>query len=208
MGKASPGDPENAADIRFAPDVNEDDVSTTHFSIVDGDGNAVSITSSIETQFGSRLFVRGFLLNNQLTDFSWRPVRAGKPVANAAAPGKRPRSSMSPSLMFDADGNLLLSIGSPGGSSIIGYVTKSLIASIDWQMNVQDAINAPHVINKNGKTLIEKDSAAEDLASGLEALGHEIDVRRMISGLQGIAVTGEGYEGGADPRREGLAIGD
>jgi len=208
MGKATAGDPQNDASLQFAPSGDEHGVSTTHFSIVDADGNAVSITSSIETQFGSRLFVRGFLLNNQLTDFSWRPDVAGKPIANAVAPGKRPRSSMAPTLVFDLDGHLKLAVGSPGGSSIIGYVTKTLIASIDWNMNVQDAINLPHALNRNSKTRLEEGTSAEKLAPGLEALGHEIDIRRMFSGLQGVAVTAEGYEGGADPRREGVAVGD
>lgn len=208
MGKAKAGDPENDASLRLAPSDDEHGVSTTHFSIVDGAGNAVSMTSSIETQFGSRLMVRGFLLNNQLTDFSWTPERNGKPVANAVAPGKRPRSSMAPTLVFDAEGNFKLAIGSPGGSSIIGYVTKTLIANLDWGMNVQDAIDVPHIVNRNGDTQLEEDTAAEAMAAGLEALGHKIDIRKMVSGLQGIAVTPEGYEGGADPRREGVALGD
>jgi len=208
MGEARPGDPGRDADWMFAPSGNEHGISTTHFSIVDGDGNAVSMTSSIETQFGSRLMVRGFMLNNQLTDFNWKPEREGKPVANRVEPGKRPRSSMSPTLVFDKDGSLLLAIGSPGGSSIIGYVSKSLIGFLDWGMNVQDAIDLAHVTNKNGATLLEDGRYDQATIDALKARGHDVELREMTSGLQGIAVTATGYEGGADPRREGVAAGD
>lgn len=208
MGTAEPGSPDSEASIRFAPSGDEHGVSTTHLSIVDGSGNAVSMTTSIETQFGSRLFVRGFLLNNQLTDFAWKPEKDGKPVANAVAPNKRPRSSMSPTLVFDANGDFKLAVGSPGGSSIIGYVAKTLIAWTDWDMNIQAAIDVPHLLNRNGKTRVEEGTSLEPLVPGLEALGHEVDLRRMTSGLQGIAKVNDGYEGGADPRREGSAVGD
>ncbi len=208
MGKAEPGNPGSEAFWPFAPAGNEHGVSTTHFSIVDGDGNVVSMTSSIETQFGSRLMVRGFLLNNQLTDFNWLPEVDGKPVANQAGPGRRPRSSMSPTIVFDDDGDFELAIGSPGGSSIIGYVTKSLIGYLDWDLNVQDAIDLAHVINKNGATLLENDRYDAWVLEALRDLGHDIEIREMTSGLQGIAAAGDDYEGGADPRREGVAAGD
>lgn len=192
----------------LAPDDVEKGLSTTHLSVIDGDGNAVSMTSSIETQFGSHMMVRGFLLNNQLTDFSFVPEKNGAPVANGPEPGKRPRSSMSPTLVFDQTGRVVLAIGSPGGSSIIGYVTKSLIGALDWDLNVQQAIDLPHFQNKNGATRIEQGTALEQLVPALEQMGHEVEAVRMVSGLQGIAVDDMGFKGGADPRREGVAAGD
>ena len=208
MGRAKAGNPENETYLRLAPADDEHGVSTTHLVIVDGAGDVVSMTSSIETQFGSRLMVRGFLLNNQLTDFSLAPERNGTPIANRAEAGKRPRSSMAPTIVLDGEDRFRLAVGSPGGSSIIGYVTKTLIASLDWGLNVQDAIEVPHIVNRNSDTRLEKDTTAADLASALEALGHKIRISRMTSGLQAIAAVPGGYEGGADPRREGVALGD
>lgn len=208
MPSGQPGMPGIGSSMRLAPDTVEKGLSTTHLSVIDGDGNAVSMTSSIETQFGSHMMVRGFLLNNQLTDFSFEPEINGAPVANAPEAGKRPRSSMSPTLVFDETGRVILAIGSPGGSSIIGYVTKSLIAKLDWNLNVQQAIDLPHFLNKNGKTRIEAGSALEQLIPALKQLGHDVDVQKTVSGLQGIAVDDNGFHGGADPRREGVAAGD
>lgn len=209
MPTGQPGMPGiGGAELNLAPDNMEKGLSTTHLSIIDGDGNAVSMTSSIETQFGSHMMVRGFLLNNQLTDFSFEPEKNGAPVANAPDAGKRPRSSMSPTLVFDETGRVVLAIGSPGGSSIIGYVAKSLIAALDWDLNVQQAIDLPHFLNKNGPTRIEEGSPLELLIPALRQMGHEIDVRQMVSGLQGVAVDDTGFLGGADPRREGVAAGD
>lgn len=208
MAPAEPGMPGIGIGLNLAPDDAEKGLSTTHFSIIDSGGNAVSMTSSIETQFGSRLMVRGFLLNNQLTDFSFEPERNGAPVANSPEPGKRPRSSMAPTLVFDQTGKVVLAIGSPGGSSIIGYVAKSLIGALDWNLNVQQTIDLPHFLNKNGWTHLEEGTALVRLKPALEQMGHEIYVRKMTSGLQGVAATDAGFEGGADPRREGVAMGE
>ncbi len=208
MGPAAPGMPGFTGARLLSPDAAEKGLSTTHLSVVDGDGNAVSMTSSIENAFGSRLMVRGFLLNNQLTDFSFEPSRNGVPVANAAAARKRPRSSMAPTLVFGPDGKVVLAVGSPGGSRIIGYVAKTLIAALDWKMDIQAAIDLPHFINRNGKTDLEEGTSLEAMAPRLTALGHEISVRPLTSGLHGIAADGQGLTGGADPRREGAALGD
>ena len=156
MGKARPGRPRGAENARFADDRSEGFPSTSHLSVIDRDGNAVSMTTTIERAFGSRLMVRGFLLNNQLTDFAFIPRRDGRAVANAVAPGKRPRSSMSPTLVFDADGKLFATVGSPGGSRIITYVTKTLIGLLDWKLDMQAAIDLPNHANRNGATELEK----------------------------------------------------
>tara|TARA_B100001939_G_C16812802_1_gene560736 strand:- start:297 stop:791 length:495 start_codon:yes stop_codon:yes gene_type:complete len=163
---------------------------------------------SIERAFGSRLMVRGFLLNNQLTDFAYMPRRNGRLVANAVAPGKRPRSSMSPMLVFDKYGELFATVGSPGGSRIIAYVAKTLIGLLDWNLDMQAAIDLPTHVNRNGATEIEKGTDLEKLADDLRRLGHEVQIRALTSGLHGIRVTPRGYDGGADKRREGLALGD
>ena len=182
--------------------------STTHLAVIDGDGNAVSMTASIENAFGARLMVRGFLLNNQLTDFSFAPTRDGRPVANRVAPGKRPRSSMTPVLGFGRDGRLLFATGSPGGSRIIGYVLKSVIAMVDWDLDAQQAVAAATILNRNGATEVEAGTGLDAIAAALEARGHEIQTRVMTSGLHAIRVRDGELEGGADPRREGVAIGD
>ncbi len=191
-----------------APADGHEGPSTTHLSVVDAKGNALAFTSSIETAFGSRLMTGGFLLNNQLTDFSFYPEAGGRPVANAPGPGKRPLSSMSPTLVFAPDGTLHMVIGSPGGTRIIGFVAKTIIAHIDWEMGIQDAIAAPHIINLNGRTDIEANDAYPNLAAELEAMGHDVKTMPMSSGLHGIVITKGGLIGGADPRREGVAMGD
>jgi gamma-glutamyltranspeptidase / glutathione hydrolase len=181
--------------------------ATSHFSIVDRDGNAVSITTSIEASYGSRVWVHGFLLNNTLTDFALQPVIDGKVVANALAPGKRPRSSMSPFMVFDQSGNLTHVLGAPLGSHIINFIAKTLVASIDWQMDMQQAISSPNISNRNGTTDLEKGTPLEAIAPRLRALGHEVRITDFPSGVHGIAITPKGMVGGADPRREGVAIG-
>ncbi|MFN9489147.1 MAG: gamma-glutamyltransferase [Betaproteobacteria bacterium] len=206
LGRAEAGMPPGAK-VVMADDRHEETGGTSHITVVDGAGNAVSMTTTIETFFGSRLMVRGFLLNNQLTDFNFNPVEDGRPVANAVAPGKRPRSSMAPKLVFDAAGALHLVVGSPGGSQIINYVARTLVATLDWGLDIQAAIALPHVGSRNGPTELERGTAAENLAAPLRAMGHDVQVTDMTSGLHGIQRTTGGWQGGADPRREGIAAG-
>jgi gamma-glutamyltranspeptidase/glutathione hydrolase len=175
--------------------------------VVDKQGNAVSMTSSIENGFGSALMVQGFILNNQLTDFSLAPKREGKWVANRVEPLKRPRSSMAPMMVFNADNSLCLVIGSPGGSRIINYVAQTIIGVLDWQLNIQQAINLPKVTNRNKVTTLEQDTSIVGLKAGLEAKGHQVKVRSLNSGLHAIEVKKHSLVGGADPRREGIVLG-
>src|SRR5918994_839350 len=181
--------------------------STSHFVIVDAAGNIASVTTTIENGFGARLMTGGFLLNNELTDFSFAPVEDGDSVANRVEPGKRPRSSMSPTIVLK-DGKPVFALGSPGGSSIISYVATTLIGLIDWKMDMQAAISMPHLVNRFGPYDLEKGTAAEGLAADLEALGYKVAVKDLNSGLHGIAIQPSGLTGGADPRREGVALGD
>ena len=183
-------------------------VSTSQVSIVDAEGNAVSLTTTIEGPFGSRLFVGGFLLNNELTDFAFQPVRDGQPVSNRVEPHKRPRSSMAPTMVLDEQGRLALVLGSPGGSSIIPYVLKTLIAILDWNLDPQAAVDLPNFANRNGATELEKGTPIEVLEPALQAMGHEVKAVEMTSGLAVIQITAEGLLGGADSRREGVALGD
>jgi gamma-glutamyltranspeptidase/glutathione hydrolase len=201
------GSPEFEMAHLFADDNSLELPSTSHISIVDQYGNALSMTTTIENAFGSRLMTKGgFLLNNEMTDFSFRSHEDGVPIANRVEPGKRPRSSMSPTIVMK-DGRPYLVIGSPGGSRIIGYVTQSIIAYIDWDMNVQQAVSMPHLVNRFGTFDLERGTDAEALADALSSKGFEVRTRGLNSGLQAIAFTGNGLEGGADPRREGVAIG-
>ena len=206
MGRAEAGVPANTT-IAFADGDAIEQASTSHLSIVDGAGNAVSMTSSVEGSFGSRVFVHGFFLNNELTDFSMLPTRNGMPVANAIYPGKRPRSAMSPLLVFDVDKNLRLLIGSPGGPAIINFVAKTLVAHLDWGMDIQAAIAFPNFGSRNGPTELERGTSVETLAGALQAMGHDVRLIAFTSGLHGIARGRDGWEGGADPRREGIAKG-
>ncbi|MGE0719160.1 MAG: gamma-glutamyltransferase [Alphaproteobacteria bacterium] len=207
MERARPGTlPGKRADL--APDASLEIPSTSHVVVVDRDGNAVSMTTTIEAVLGSRLMVHGFLLNNELTDFSLRPEIDGRPVANRLAPGKRPRSSMSPTMIFDADGRLLAVTGSPGGPRIIGFTLKTVVAMLDWDLDPQQAINLPNVLNRNGATEVEQVPDAAALAAALARIGHRIAPIPMPSGLQAIRVVPGGLVGGADPRREGVALGD
>ncbi|MEE2995814.1 MAG: gamma-glutamyltransferase [Pseudomonadota bacterium] len=208
MGKAMPGLPPSSEHMRLAPDAREGFPSTSHLSVIDADGNAVSMTSSIARAFGSRLLVRGFLLNNQLSDFAYSPRRNGRSVANAVAPRKRPRSSMSPKLVLNQDGQLFAIVGSPGGSRIIAYVAKTLIGLIDWKLGMQAAIDLPTHTNRNGWTELEKGTQLVKYVDALRGLGHNVRIRTLTSGLHGIRVTPRGYDGGADRRREGIALGD
>jgi gamma-glutamyltranspeptidase/glutathione hydrolase len=181
--------------------------STTHVVAVDADGNVVSMTSTIESAFGSKIFVDGFLLNNQLTDFSLTDVDAhGALVRNRVEPGKRPRSSMAPMLVLK-EGRPVVAIGSPGGSAIINYVAKTLLGVLDWKMNIQEAISLPNRGSQNRSTYLEKGTSLHTLVPGLTALGHVVSEVDLPSGLQGIVLTPDGLQGGADPRREGLAAG-
>lgn len=205
MGKAEPGTPPQAS-AALAPNQSVSRPSTTHFSLTDRWGNVVSMTASIEGPFGSHLMAGGFFLNNELTDFSFLPEIDGVPVANAVAPGKRPRSSMSPSMVFDREGAFYAAIGSPGGSRIITYVTQSLIALLDWEMDMQAAIALPRHVNRNGATELEEGTPLEAIEADLQNLGHRVLVRELTSGLHGIRKTPQGLEGGADPRREGIVL--
>ncbi len=207
MGSASAGTPPNA-DQNWKTATSPEQPSTTHFSIVDKDGNGFSMTSSIEMAFGSTLMTHGFLLNNQLTDFSFsESTEDGKLIANRVQPGKRPRSSMSPFMVFDKDDKLVMLIGSPGGSRIINYVAKTMLGVLEWNMDIQTAIDMPHFVNRNGSTDLEDNTAISQLKPQLEALGHKVSVRDLNSGLHGIVITPDGLEGGADPRRVGRVMG-
>ena len=181
--------------------------STSHFSIVDSDGNAISVTTSIENGFGSRIMVGGFLLNNELTDFSFRAEKNGKIVANRLQPGKRPRSSMSPTIVLNEDGSLHSLLGSPGGSRIIGFVTQAVIALLDWGMSPQEAASMGHIINRNWVTELEEGSPMMDFKAELEAMGHTVKPYQHTSGLHIIKLDNSTLIGGADPRREGQVLG-
>ncbi len=223
MGRAEPGDPDGMPRAA-AEEASLEQPATSHLSIVDAAGNAVAMTSSIEDAFGARLMVRGFLLNNQLTDFSFAATEGGVPVANRVAPGKRPRSSMAPTLVFErapgapqADGSprpgaLVMTLGSPGGSQIIGYVARTLVSVLGDGIDVQTAIAMPNLGSRNGPTELETGLASPALAAALRARGHEVREIAMTSGIQGIVRRCDRggrctLSGGADPRREGLVIG-
>jgi len=207
-GKRRPGMPGAGAALRPPHATDESGTSTAHLSVVDGDGNAVALTASINRPFGSRLMVRGFMLNDELTDFSFVPNADGAPVANRAGPGKRPRSSMAPTLVFDGQGRVVMAIGSPGGPRIIGYVAKALIAALDWRLDIRRAVAYPNFVNRNGDIEIEKDTRLATMAPALRAMGHQVRIIDGGSGLNGIFVTKDGLTGAADPRREGAALGD
>ena len=207
LERAAPGAPDFDHAGLWAPGDTLAQPATSHISIVDAYGNALSMTTSIENAFGSRVMVRGMLLNNQLTDFSFRSHRDGRPVANAVAPGKRPRSSMAPTIVL-RDGVPVLVLGSPGGSRIIGYVAQALIAHLDWGMDVQQAAAMGHLVNRFGTFDVERGTGAEALAEPLATLGFDVARGAMTSGLHLVEITDDGLRGGADPRREGLAVGE
>lgn len=204
--RAMPGIPEGV-DAPGA-DATADVPGTSHFVIVDSDGDVVSMTTTVESIFGSHRMAGGFLLNNQLTDFSRDPRDAeGRLVPNAPDGGKRPRSSMSPTIVFDADGDFELATGSPGGSSIIGYVAKSLVGMLDWELTPQDAVALPNVVAR-GDTVRIEDGMPQDVLDGLRELGFTLDANRgENSGLHAVRRLEDGsLTGGADPRREGAAL--
>lgn len=211
MGQALPGEPETCPGPWYDGKPLELP-STSHLSIVDADGNAVSMTSSIESGFGAKIMVRGFLLNNQLTDFAFAPGKPGAYVANRVEPGKRPLSSMAPLLVFqDTTGELFLNVGSPGGSAIINYLAKVLVAVLDWGLDIQTAISLPNFGSRNGPTELERDRVSPELMAALQARGHDLAIEPQTSGLHGIQrIERHGRKmwlGGADPRREGVALG-
>jgi len=189
MRTASPGDTEA--------------VGTSHISIVDAQGNVASMTTTIEATFGSRIMVRGFLLNNELTDFDFVPGSA-----NEVAPGKRPRSSMAPTIVFDPQGRVRLAVGSPGGPNIINYVAKALVAMLDWRFDAQAAAAAPNFGSRNGPTLLEAGAFYEAMKGPLDARGHTVEANPLTSGVHAVERVPGGWRGGADPRREGTVRGD
>jgi gamma-glutamyltranspeptidase / glutathione hydrolase len=204
MGTARPGLGDG-----FAPQRSAEHAGTSHMSIVDDNGEVVSMTTTVEAPFGSEMVVKGFVLDNQLTDFSLDPMRDGKPVANAPAAGKHPLSAMSPTIVLGPDGRFKLATGSPGGPMIIEYVAQSLIAMIDGGATPEQAAAQPHPGNPNGPTLLEKDTALESLTPGLTAMGHTVATPSVEkSGLHIVERVKNGYIGAADPRRDGVALGD
>jgi gamma-glutamyltranspeptidase / glutathione hydrolase len=207
-GMREPGSPPETASAP-GKDATKEAPGTTQVSVVDANGNAVSMTASIESAFGSRLFVDGFLLNNELTDFSFAPKDAdGKDIANRVEAGKRPRSSMAPTFVFDPDGDLAVVLGSPGGSRIIPYVVKAIVAYVDWGYDPQAAAALFNFGSRNGPFEVEDVSDAGQWIAALDAFGHKAVAKAMTSGLN-IIVLGDGrLTGGSDPRREGAAMGD
>jgi len=216
MGEAVAGDPgDGTALLGIQPE--QPEKGTSHISVVDRFGQAVSMTTTIEQGFGSRIMSDGgtglpggFHLNNELTDFSRTPYDdEGRLIANRVEPDKRPRSSMAPTLVFDRDTNeFVASVGSPGGAAIIHYTAKALVGMLQWDLNAQQAIDLPNFANFNGPTALEEGRWPQEIISALEAMGHEVSQRDMTSGLQAIQRTEDGFFGGADPRREGVVMGD
>ena len=207
MPKAVAGNPPWRDATPLSPDSRDERPGTSHLVIVDADGNAVSLTTTIEAGFGSRLMTGGFLLNNELTDFAFVAEENGRPIANRVQPGKRPRSSMAPTMVFDGLGQPVLLLGSPGGSRIIGYVARSLVAMLDWGMPPQAAVELGHALNRNGPSELEQGTAVAGLEAALRARGHEVQLREQGSGLHVIQIKGGTLLSGVDPRREGQALG-
>ena len=218
MPLAPAGDPTGSIKpVAYAPMPAQTEHGTSHISVVDAYGNAVAMTSSIEAAWGSHIMVNrgvgltgGFLLNNQLTDFSFSPTGAdGKPVANRVEASKRPRSSMSPTLVFDkATGKLVLSGGSPGGALIIHFTAKLLLGTLDWGLRPQEAIDLPNFSPMDEVLLLESGGFPASTASALAARGHTVHQVPLTSGIQAIQRKDVGWSGGADPRREGVVLGD
>ena len=205
MGQAQPGQP---VELTRADDRSPELPSTSHFVIRDRYGNLLSMTSSIEMAFGSTLMAGGFLLNNQLTDFSFIPEINGVPVANRVEPGKRPRSSMAPVMVFNADNRPIAALGSPGGSRIINYVAQTLLLMLHTDMSLQEILYQPNISNRNGDTELEEATSAEQLLFELRDMGHRVSIRELNSGVHAIRQRSDGrWESGVDPRREGKALG-
>jgi gamma-glutamyltranspeptidase/glutathione hydrolase len=213
MGTAKPGTPPGIQ-VAYAPDRSPLRISTSQVVAVDDAGGAVSMTTTIESAFGSHIMVQGFMLNNEMTDFSFIPEENGQKVANRVEPGKRPRSSMAPTLIFDRQsGEFLATVGSPGGSQIIEYVAKSAIGLLDWNLDAQAAINLPNFGSRNGPTELEQGQFSPALIQALKDKGHTVSEIDMTSGTQAIVRVKDAQgkaslTGGADPRREGQALGD
>ncbi|NHK29377.1 gamma-glutamyltransferase [Parvularcula flava] len=207
--EVAPGDPfEDEAHLGL--DASPEPPSTSHFSIRDGQGRVVSMTTSVEAPFGSHIMAAGIILNNQLTDFSFMPEQNGQPVANAPLAGKRPRSSMSPVIIFNEDGSFYAALGSPGGPAIIGYVAKTVVGMLDWDMSMQEAIDLPNIVIPRGGVMVEEDRLDAERLAALAAFGLEPRETALTSGVYGVMVTADGeLVGGADKRREGnFVIGD
>lgn len=216
MGRAEPGDPAGHTE-RYGNQLRQPESGTSHISIVDRNGHVVSMTTTIEQVFGSRMMSDGgtglnggFVLNNELTDLSLRPFdEQGRPIANRVQPGKRPRSSMAPTLVFELEtGEFVAALGSPGGAGIIHFTAKTLLGMLDFGLDAQQAINLPNFVNYNGPTRFEAGRFPPEIIEGLRARGHEVAEGRVTSGLQAIQRTPTGYFGGADPRREGVVMGE
>lgn len=216
IGRASPGTP-GPLTVSRAGQPEQPESGTSHISIVDADGNALAMTTTIESAFGARILADGgtglaggYLLNNELTDFSFQPRdEEGRPIANRVEPGKRPRSSMSPTLVFDRNnGAFIASLGSPGGAAIIHYTARTLIAMFDWGLDAQRAIDLPHAVTLGGPVFVEQGRFPQSTVEALQARGHEVTERELTSGLQAIRRTADGFFSGADPRREGIVMGD
>ena len=214
-GRAEPGvpfRPRNVSTRAFADDQSLEFPGTSHISIVDRYGNAVSMTTTIEDQFGARIWVRGFLLNNELTDFSMLAKENGLTIVNHVQAGKRPRSSMAPTIIYDAQNRPVIITGSPGGSAIINYVVKSIIAMVDWGLSPQQAAELPNFGSRNGPTELEQGTELAAMRPELERRAHAVNVMDFTSGLHILARQGQGksqrWHGGADPRREGAVIGN
>ncbi len=208
MGEATAGNPPTDHADLYAPERSRQLPGTSHMSIVDDNGQVVSMTTTVEYVFGSEMMAKGFFLNNQLTDFSFDPTLDGKPVANAPEPGKRPMSAMSPTIAFNKDGSFKLATGSPGGPFIIEYVAQDISAMLDDGLSPQAAAALPHYGNLNSPTILEKGTALMKLAPALKAMGHTVVPYTLKSGIHTVEAVKGGYIGGADPRRDGVALGD
>ena len=194
------------APIQRGTDTTIEATGTSHFVVVDAAGNVASMTTTVESLFGSGRAIGGFMLNNQLTDFSYRPVIDGLPVANAVAGGKRPRSSMSPVIVLDRDGHVVAALGSPGGTAILAYNAKTLIGLLAWNLSLQQAINLPNVVARGDDYFGEAAKLSPRVVAGLAKLGITVKAGRgEESGLHGVVLHEDGsLEGAADPRREGV----